>query len=120
MLRTTLMTAMLLALAACSNFTPREKTASYDPKTKQLALPSPCPDWSQTETHNYRNEYHSNYGCAVNTNSALQLADPADLYRGHGDAHPDTDTTTKVIQKYHSGELPVALTPTQGLGGTTQ
>lgn len=119
LLRNTLMLGMLLALGACSNyanFEPRDKTAQYDPHTGELTMPYPCPDWSQSETQNELNYPHSNYGCAVNTNSALQVAEPSDLYRGHGAPGPDTEATTSVIQLYRAGKIPVALTPMQDTG----
>lgn len=111
------MMVITVAVAACDNFTPREKVATYDPVTKELSLPHPCPDWSQTQTSNYQNEPHSNFGCAVNTNSALHLDDPNDLIMGHGDNRPDTEITTRVIQEYRAGRLPVALTPNQSATG---
>ena len=117
MLRTAMVMGMVLALAACSNFVPNEKKAVYDPETKQLTMPYPCPDWSQSQTSNYLNQPHSNYGCAVNTNSALQVADPADLHRGHGAAGPDVETTTRVIQQYRAGDLPQPLSPLQSSSG---
>lgn len=107
----------MAALAGCTNFTPREKVASYDPESKALTLPHPCPDWSQSQTSNVLNETHSNYGCAVNTNSAIQVADPHDLVRGHGDIGPDTGITTRVIEDYRAGNLPVALVPNQSATG---
>ena len=116
MMRYSVIVMSLLALGACSNFSPRDKVAAYDPETTQLTLPYPCPDWSQSQTSNYLNALHSNYGCAVNTNAALQLDDPADLYRGHGSNSPDTEITTRVIERYRAGELPVALTPIQSTG----
>ena len=107
---------MVMLLGACDNFTPREKVATYDPETKALTMPYPCPDWSQSQVHNYKNQVHSNYGCAVNNNLAIQLEDPEDLHHGHGDAHPDTEVTTGVVQQYRAGKLPVALTPMQSTG----
>ena len=122
MVRTVMMIVAMLGLAACDNFEPREKTAQYDPETGELTMPYPCPDWSQSETHNYLNQVHSNLGCAVNTNSALQVAEPSDLYRGHGPNTPDTEVTVGVVQQYRAGKIPVALAPQQdaGTGGITQ
>ena len=114
MVRYGLIIMVMSGLAACTdNFEPREKAATYDPVTGELTMPYPCTDWSQSQTQNYQNHIHSNYGCAVNTNSALQIAEPSDLYRGHGDDGPDIETTTRVVQRYRTGELPVALTPQQ-------
>ena len=115
--------ALALILAACSdNFVPQEKTAQYDPTTGELTLPHPCPDWSQSQTQNYLHQTHSNFGCAVNTNNALQVAEPSDLYRGHGTTTPDIETTIGVVQQYRAGKLPVPLVPQQdaGSGGVTQ
>jgi type IV pilus biogenesis protein CpaD/CtpE len=116
MMRQKLVLLAVLALAACSNYVPREKVARYDPETGVTTLPYPCPDWSQSQTSNYLNQPHSNYGCAVNTNAALQLEDPSDMVRGHGMNTPDTEITTGVVGRYRAGELPVALTPTQSTG----
>ncbi|MFZ4541164.1 MAG: CpaD family pilus assembly lipoprotein [Rickettsiales bacterium] len=102
-----------MALSACANFYPNEKVASYDPETG-MTLPHPCPDWSQSQTSNYLNANHSNFGCAVNRNSALQLDDPNDMVMGHGDKNPDTGITSGVITRYRAGELPVPLVPVQG------
>lgn len=111
-----LMMVALLALSACDNFTPREKVAKYDPETRELTLPYPCPDWSQSQTGNYKNEIHSNFGCAVNNNLAVQLENPEDLHHGRGNAHPDAEVTTGVIQKYRTDRLPVEMSPLQSTG----
>lgn len=107
-----------LGLSACSSFTPREKVAVYDPQTDELVMPYPCPDWSQSQTQNYGNQLHSNFGCAVNTNAAVQIENPRDLYRGHGDVNPDTEVTTRVIHQYRAGDIPVALSPLQSTGAS--
>lgn len=111
---------MMLALAACTqSFTPRAKEATYDPVTKKLSMPHPCPDWSQPQ-ENYKNENHSNFGCAVNNNLAAQIDNPADLHRGHGKKSPDTEVTTSVIQQYREGKIPVPLEPTESMSGNSQ
>lgn len=114
-----LLIASLLLLAACENFTPAPKTASYDPVTRELTLPHPCPDWSQSQTYNYLNENHSNFGCAVNTNMALQLDDPQDMNEGHG-SHTDSESTARTITRYRSGELPQPIVPTPTTGVASQ
>lgn len=103
-------------VAGCDNFTPREKTARHDPASDELTMPYPCPDWSQSQVHNYKNATHSNFGCAVNSNLAIQLENPADLHRGHGALAPDTEITTHVIEQYRTGDLPAALEPLQSSG----
>lgn len=108
-----------VSLAACDSFTPREKVAVYNPETGEVEMPYPCPDWSQSQVHNYGNQWHSNYGCAVNTNAAVQLENPRDLYRGHGDENPDTEVTTRVIHQYRAGDIPQPLSPLQSTGAST-
>lgn len=108
--------ATFLFLTACDNFTPTPKTARYDTRTGGVTMPAPCPDWSQSQVHNYLNEHHSNFGCAVNSNSAVQLAYPQDLLQGHGTDSPDTATTVRVIERYRAGEIPTELTPVQTTG----
>lgn len=105
----------LFALTACDNYTPHSKAATYDPVTGKTVMPYPCPDWSQSQTQNYKNEVHSNFGCATNTNTAAQLAYPHDLVEGHGTDGPDTETSTHVIERYRAPDnsFPAALTPMQ-------
>ncbi len=104
---------LFFALAACTDYVPREKTVSFDPATGELALPYPCPDWSHNAVRNYDNSVHSNFGCATNSNLAVQLERPRDLNRGHGDHAPDTGITTSVIEAYRAGEIPAPLSPQQ-------
>lgn len=108
--RKPLLLAVCCVVSACSNFTPTDKTASYDAMTGTMYLPAPCPDWSQSQTGNFLNEPHSNYGCAVNTNAALQLDDPRDLHRGHGNNRPDSGITADVISNYRAGKIPLPST----------
>ena len=111
----------LLILSACADdFTPQPKTARYDPSLPGgIAYPSPCPDWSHSSTINTDNSVYSNYGCATNTNLARQLAYPEDLDHASGSnaTGPDTETTTRVLERYRAGEIPKELTPVQGATG---
>lgn len=109
-------TAVVLALAACSGEPPRVKDAQVDAATGVVTPPYPCPDWSSNTVRNYGNHVHSNYGCATNHNMALQVEDPRDLHRGHGDGKPDASITSRVIERYRAGELPAPLTPQQATG----
>ena len=120
-MRICLLSLLLLALAACSEggFVPNPKTVSLDADSGALIMPHPCPDWSAPADANRLNTVHSNFGCAVNRNSALQLADPNDLVRGHGDNRPDTITTTRVVERYRAGELPAPLSPIQSTSSSS-
>lgn len=105
----------LLLLAACGNdFTPATKEARYDPATGEIDLPHPCPDWSKSAITNYGNSSYSNYGCAVNNNLAVQIANPEDLAHGSDKIpSPDTEITTGIVDQYRSGKIPQPLTPIQ-------
>lgn len=92
--------------------TPTDKTVHYDMAKGTLAFPA-CPDWSQSSTMNYDNSVHSNYGCAVNRNLAVQLADPSDLHHGKGDGMADTTEAARTITRYRAGEIPQPLQPQQ-------
>lgn len=111
----TIMALITLCLtSACGdNFIPADKQASYDPVKEELTLPAPCPDWSQSTTTNYLNAAHSNFGCAVNTNTALQLDNPQDMNEGHGNNKADTALNVGVIEQFRAGKLPKELSPLQ-------
>lgn len=68
--------------------------------------PQDCPAWSTRAVPNYSNEIHSNYGCATYTNLARQVADPADLVRGSGNASPDNDRSQAIIGQYKLNTVP--------------
>ena len=112
-----------LFLAGCAdNFAPVDKVATYDSESKQLSLPGPCPDWSQSQTQNYANETHSNFGCSVNTNLAVQLDNPADLHHGHGKAGAIPELRQRYLQDFYDGKIPQTMSPLQDTGssgGTT-
>ncbi len=52
-----------------------------------------CPDWSRDSTNEFESNTSSNYGCAVNSNLAAMVANPADLVRGA----PGTETTDAAV-----------------------
>ena len=101
-------------LSACaSDYTPTDKVAGVDTTTGYAVPPYPCPDWSHNATVNYDNSLHSNYGCAVNNNLAVQLADPWDLQQGVASTTGNTDMGVRTIELYRAGELPASLQPQQ-------
>ncbi|TFI57864.1 pilus assembly protein CpaD [Sphingomonas parva] len=56
-----------------------------------------CPNWSPTAT----SATGSNYGCAINSNLAAMIADPADLVLGQsGSGTGDATATAKAIKVY--------------------
>ncbi len=99
-------------------FTPMDKqsllmTVQYT----QGVPPGPCPDWSKNSLTNYNNTDMSNFGCAYNSNLAVQVADPADLYGGHAFAETEGTRDSVVIGKYMS-DTP-APTTTSSSGGSS-
>lgn len=59
-----------------------------------------CPDWSDNASHNYSNKDFSNFGCAYYNNMSVQLANPDDLAKGHGEQVMEGDRESVNMQKY--------------------
>lgn len=80
--------------------------------TRMTASVPDCPDYSGDYTPNYSQSTSPNFGCAVNSNLAAMVANPADLVRGAPGA-PTTDplSATKSIRALR-GAAPT------GRGGT--
>jgi pilus assembly protein CpaD len=65
-----------------------------------------CPTWSTPSSPNYSNKSMSNFGCGVNTNLAMQVANPEDLLHGReGASAVDAVTGAKAIQMYRDWPL---------------
>lgn len=106
----------LLFLTGCAAdaYVPVEKTATYDASMHAAVPPHPCPDWSHAADVNYDNSLHSNYGCAVNNNIAVQLENPRDLVKGRGSKGGfDLEGNVRTIELYRAGEIPLPLEPQQ-------
>jgi pilus assembly protein CpaD len=72
-----------------------------------------CPDYSRVYQPDLSSSTTSNYGCAVNSNMAAMVADPADLVRGEpGSPTSDAMTATKAVRALR------AAAPS-GAGGST-
>jgi pilus assembly protein CpaD len=60
-----------------------------------------CPDWSRDASLEIGSNTSSNFGCAVNSNLAAMIANPADLVRGrNGPSATDPLLSTKAIDSY--------------------
>lgn len=60
-----------------------------------------CPDFSRMEGGNFNASTSSNLGCAVNSNLAAMIANPADLVRGQpGSGKTDQVVSGKAIDSY--------------------
>lgn len=69
-----------------------------------VVLP-PCPDWSVESGRDFANLPHSNFGCAVNANLGLMIADPRDLERGRALGPADGVHAAESIVRYRSGKV---------------
>ena len=62
-----------------------------------------CPNWSVASQPNYQNRSMSNFGCGVNSDLALQVANPEDLFHGRdGTGVGDAATAAKAVQYYRN------------------
>ncbi len=65
-----------------------------------------CPNWRTPAQPNFENRSMSNYGCGVNANLAMQVANPQDLVYGReGPSAIDASTGAKAILLYRSWPL---------------
>lgn len=65
-----------------------------------------CPNWSVPASPNYENRSMSNFGCSVNSNLAMQVANPEDLFHGRdGSASVDAIAGAKAIVMYRNWPL---------------
>lgn len=74
-----------------------------------------CPNWSTISQPNYTNRSMPNFGCGVNSNLAMQVANPQDLFNGQeAPAAVDAIAGAKAIQMYRDWPL-TAIKPGQEL-----
>ncbi len=60
-----------------------------------------CPDWSRDATNEFESNTSSDYGCAINSNLAAMIANPADLVRGAARTETtDAAVSYKAIDTY--------------------
>lgn len=69
--------------------------------TRSFAQVPGCPDWQTKLEMNYRNATSSNYGCSVNSNVAVMVANKEDLVRGEpGGPTIATQRSDTAIKQY--------------------
>lgn len=62
-----------------------------------------CPNWDRGSVGEFQGSTMSNYGCAVNQNTAVMVASPEDLIRGQQGARTgDPRTATRAIGVYRN------------------
>lgn len=67
---------------------------------RSVASVPDCPNWSRLSQPEFEGSGMSNYGCAVNSNLALMVANPDDLVRGQEARGSDARAMTKAIKSY--------------------
>jgi pilus assembly protein CpaD len=72
-----------------------------------------CPNWSLPSNPNYDNRNMSNFGCGVNSNIAMMVANPEDLVHGRESTVTDVNTAERAILFYRT-------TPPTGTKGLQQ
>ncbi len=69
--------------------------------SRSVASVPGCSDWSEAPEIGNRSTTSSNYGCAMNSNLAAMIADPADLVLGQsGSVAVDSATSNKAVDAY--------------------
>jgi pilus assembly protein CpaD len=70
---------------------------------RNRAIVPNCPNWSRPSAPDPENHSMSNFGCAVNSNIAMMVANPEDLVHGReGNGVGDTVTAAKAVQLYRT------------------
>lgn len=69
--------------------------------TRSTASVPSCNNWTEKSELNYNNATYPNYGCAINGNLAIMVANPEDLITGQrGTGETVVVTSTKAIDSY--------------------
>lgn len=84
-----------------------------------------CPNWDRVSQPEFAASTTSNFGCAVNSNLAAMIADPADLIHGRDGGSTDPLTISRAIKSYRDAKntgdagLPGGITSmsVKGAGG---
>jgi len=64
-----------------------------------------CGDWSENEAFTLDNRTPSNFGCSVQQNIAVMVADPRDLLGPGGMGPGDTARRAAILEHYEKGEV---------------
>ena len=96
---------LLLSASAPTAGGPLEPGALRVVVSRSVAGVPNCPNWDRVSQPEPAASTMSNYGCAVNTNLAAMVADPADLIHGReGEAGRDARVAIKAIRTYRDAE----------------
>jgi len=65
-----------------------------------------CPNWSERSNPDFQNRTSSNFACAVNTNLAIQIANPEDLVHGREPSGvTDPVSASRAVEVYRTKAL---------------
>lgn len=104
-----------IRIALTRQGSPEVVTVSYE--RYEAVLPT-CGDWTSSPSYNPYNDVSSNFGCALQRDVGLMVADPADLVRARPAAPTDAQNATRVIQRYRAG-TPTGSVPNPLQGSST-
>jgi len=91
-------------------------TVSYE--RYEVAVPI-CGDWSGPAVYDPYNDVSSNFGCAMQRNVGLMVADPADLVHKRDSSPSDAANSDRVVQRYRAGQPPGGVPNPQQLLGAS-
>jgi len=95
-----------------ASFQPSAPVSARVVVSRMRATVPGCPDFSRVTGPEFDSNTGSNHGCAINSNLAAMIADPADLVRGEpGTGIYDAQQGSKAIVTYRNA-------PPTGAGGT--
>ena len=94
-------TEVVLKVETSGNGAMDRIVASYE--TFDVRVPV-CGDWSKESSHDLTNSIHSNFGCSMQRDFALMVANPADLVAMRAPGLHDTGRSDVVIGLYRAGE----------------
>ncbi len=78
---------------------------SYE--TFMVSLPE-CRDWSTEPSHDPTNAAHADFGCSVQRDIGLVLANPADLAEPRARGPRDAIRSNVIVQRYRAGEVTIS------------
>ncbi len=87
--------------------------------TAHAAQAPECGDFSSGASFNWSNRSQSNYGCSIQRNLSLTVADPGDLNKAHSMSGSDGGATVNVVRSYRAPAAAGAGTGTAATGAAT-
>lgn len=93
--------ASAIRISLAAEGAPDTVTLSYE--RYDVALPT-CAGWTTELSYDFYNQVWPNFGCAMQRNTGLMVADPADLVGRAADQSPDAPNAARVIDDYRAAK----------------